>query len=135
MNTRLAQAYNILRRHANLFLNLLNLMRSSSIEVLKTDPETVIQKVRARARGGSAAGGCARCGGGASRQIQERFRLEVDDAKAEEVAARARAYAWRRRFSERACAGNNQTINCARARARRCSVRSSMSRSTRTCRV
>jgi hypothetical protein len=59
-------------------------MRSSSIEVLKTDPETIIQKARRGARACRAIWGALN-GARHAPQIQERFRLEVDDAKAEEV--------------------------------------------------
>lgn len=42
------QAYNILRKSANLVLNLLNLMRDAGIEALAHEPDTTIAKVRRR---------------------------------------------------------------------------------------
>eukprot|EP01029_Cantina_marsupialis_P008318 TRINITY_DN197497_c0_g1_i1.p1 TRINITY_DN197497_c0_g1~~TRINITY_DN197497_c0_g1_i1.p1 ORF type:complete len:927 (-),score=216.93 TRINITY_DN197497_c0_g1_i1:177-2957(-) len=53
------QAYTILRKHANLILNLLTLMKDAGIEALNVDPHTTIMKV------------------------QERFRLDLSDEQAE----------------------------------------------------
>lgn len=53
------QAYNIIRKNANLFLNLLNLMRDANIPDMEPDPDRVIDKVR------------------------ENFQLQMDDEAAE----------------------------------------------------
>lgn len=53
------QAYNIVRKGANLFLNLLNLMRDAGIADMGPDPDKTIEGVR------------------------EKFRLDLDDEEAE----------------------------------------------------
>jgi phosphatidylinositol 3-kinase len=55
------QAYNILRKSANLVLCLLNLMRDAGIEALAEAPDLVIAK------------------------LQEKFRLDIDDEAADQV--------------------------------------------------
>ena len=55
------QAYNILRKSANLVLSLLNLMRDAGIEALSEQPDTTLAK------------------------LQEKFRLDIDDEAAEGV--------------------------------------------------
>jgi phosphatidylinositol 3-kinase len=55
------QAYNILRKSANLILSLLNLMREAGIEALAEQPDLIIAK------------------------IQDKFHLELDDEAADQV--------------------------------------------------
>ena len=58
--TYCCQAYNWLRKSADLILNLLSLMVDAGIEELTNDPETTLQKV------------------------QEKFRLDLTDEQAEQ---------------------------------------------------
>ncbi|KAG2448608.1 hypothetical protein HYH02_006498 [Chlamydomonas schloesseri] len=69
------EAYNILRKRADLLLSLFHLMAGASIEAIRADPEKAILKLQARGWG---------LGAGRSRAPMDKFRLDFDDEAAVE---------------------------------------------------